>query len=194
MRHLCQIGLFFFSLNSLLAQPLTGIQTRWNDSFVEWDLIGTTPPADSTEEPEDFVSGSLQLRWLTLREDWSEWEFKLGDTLSGTIKQIWKTDPTQWELRTYTNQVVTMRIAWPGDLSEWRVTDNSLSLHFKSRWTNQWDEWLARDEHHGQFYVYTLRERDPRDWTIKDELESEISTPMKLAMLFLAIYHASPKQ
>ncbi len=193
------------------AQTLSTISSRWSDSFVEWELYAifpiekdTTAVQDSLEmaeiekeneeyEPEEELYGTLQLRWLNVKDDFSEWDFELGD-LRGTIKQRWKNDPEQWELRTYDGEVVTMRTAWPRDLSEWRVTNNSTTLNFKSRWTNQLDEWIADDKNFGTFYLHTLRMRDPRDWTIQDKFSSEIPETMKLAMIFLAVFHASPRQ
>ena len=120
--------------------------------------------------------------------------FSLGDDLRGTIKQKWKDDKTQWELRTYDGSIITMRAAWANDLTEWRITDNTTTLLFRSRWTNQYDDWGLKDQKYGQFHLYTLRSRDPREWAIEDSLDATISLPIKMAMVFLAVFHASPKQ
>ena len=134
----------------------------------------------------------LKLRWLGVKNDWSEWDFDL-DGQRGTIRAKWKDDPTHWELRTYDGSIISMRTVWPNDPTEWRITDNSTTLIWKSRWKNQLDEWLADDPNHGRFYVYSLRENDPRDWAIDDRLGDEISRPMRLAMVFVAIFQASPR-
>lgn len=204
MRHgLVFICLFFNVLNGQ-SQTLSSVSTRWSDSFVEWEIYAVMPQ-DSTETdegeegeedsetPTEELYGEFKLRWLAIRDDWTEWDFELGEQ-RGTIRQKWKDDPTQWELRTYNNDVVTMRTMWTNDLTEWRVTDNSTTLNLKSKWKNQFDEWLVDDPTRGVFYMYTYSERDPRDWAIEDSLSSEVSEPMKLALIFLTVFCASPKQ
>lgn len=177
-------------------QPsFSGVSTRWNDSFVEWETYCFDPDtsAAADEAPEEYTCGNLQLRWLNLKEDWTDWDFQLGD-LRGSIRRKWKDDPTHWELRAFDGSVITMRAAWANDLNEWRVTDNNISLSLRSRWGNQLDEWIVDDRARGQFHLYTTHRNDPRDWTIEDGLSENIPQTMKLALIFLAIYHASPKQ
>ncbi len=182
----------------LLALAMYLPMGAWSDSFVEWALYvsaadSTQNEEDDSEAPDEEEYGEMKLRWLNLRDDWSEWDFSIGDE-RGTIKMKWKDDPTQWELRTYSGAVVTMRAAWSNDLSEWRVTDNSISLTLRSRWTNQFDEWIVQDPTRGTFYMYTLVEGDPRDWAIEDNLDDSIPPTMKLALIFLTIYHSSPRR
>ncbi|MCB0526132.1 MAG: hypothetical protein R2778_11770 [Saprospiraceae bacterium] len=177
-------GLF----NVSSAQILSTISSRWSDSFVEWDIFSA---AELEGEDEPYY-GELKLRWLNIRDDFSEWTFELEDR-PGTIRQKWKTDPTQWELRTYEGDVVTMKTAWSNDLSEWRITDNNIALTLKSRWTNQLDEWLVEDPNRGRFYMYTLYTGDPRDWAIEDNLSSDVSEAMKMAMVFLVTFLSTPK-
>jgi hypothetical protein len=194
-------SLFFAILlytQTLLAQVLSGASTVWGNSFVEWELYAIFPDssevADEEEEPEEYDFGNLKLRWLSTKDDWTEWDYSLNDGAEqGTIKLKWKNDPTQWELRTYDGSVVTMKASWVNDLSEWRITDNATSITFKSKWSNQYDEWLAKDANLGSLYIYTLRSKNPRDWAIEDKLNKEISNPMKMAMLFIALYHGSPR-
>ena len=185
------------------AQNLSGIGARWSDSFVEWDLYAFVPDSariaregdednDETEEPSEEAVGDLKLRWLNLRDDWTEWDYSVGEE-RGTIRMKWKDDPTQWELRSYSGQVISMRASWRNDFTEWRVTDNSISLTLKSRWTGQLDEWLVQDTNRGSFYMYTLVEGDPRDWAIEDNMDETVSQPMKMALVFLAVFHASPR-
>jgi hypothetical protein len=173
------------------AQTISTVSSRWSDSFVEWDIYASTEN-ESTDELEEDLYGELKLRWLNLKDDFSEWTYQLGEQ-RGTIRQKWKNDPTQWELRTYEGDVITMKAPWSNDATEWRVTDNSISLTLKSRWTNQFDEWLVEDSRRGKFYLYTLHSGDPRDWAIEDNLNEEISEPMKMALIFLVIFQSSPK-
>lgn len=184
------------------AQIITSVSTRWSDSFVEWEIYavmpqdtsdaGTEEGDDDSEPPEEELYGELKLRWLDVREDFSEWDYELGGQ-RGTIRQKWKDDPTQWELRSYDGNVITMRTMWSNDPTEWRVTDNSITLNLKSKWKNQFDEWLVDDLTRGRFYLYTITERDPRDWAIEDALNAEVSQSMKLALIFLTVFFGSPK-
>ena len=254
------LRIFFLLLfpAALPAQTLTTVSTKWNDSFVEWEIFAVVPkdtakaerhekkaskkqkkagkggmikpkqeggakpepvpetpepepetpqptdteptdpdsavpPKEAPEPPQEELYGEFKLRWLNVRDDWTEWDFELGGE-RGTIRAKWKDDPTQWELRTYTGAVITMRTAWPNDNTEWRVTDNSVTLLLKSRWGNQLDEWLVDDTVHGKFYIYTLNRQDPRDWAIQDGLDATISTPMKLAMVFLTVFQSTPRR
>ena len=194
-------GLLFLLLAfafRLSAQSLHTVSTKWGDSFAEWEIYAVALP-DSTDEdstemamPEETLFGTLKLRWLNVRDDWSEWDFDL-DGERGTIRMKWKDDPTQWELRTYSGAVVTMRTAWPNDKTQWRITDNQVTLLLKSRWTNQLDEWLVDDASHGKFYLYTLQRQDPRDWAVEDDLGSEVSMPMRLALIFVTLFQSTPK-
>ncbi len=181
------------------AQTLSGISTRWNDSFVEWEIYTSirqdtarSDPDEDAEAPEEELYGELKLRWLNVRDDFTEWEYELGGE-RGTIRQKWKDDPSQWELRSYTGNIVSMRTAWSNDFNEWRVTNNSFSLNLKSRWTNQFDEWLVDDPTRGKFYIYTLTQRDPRDWAIEDDLDDSVSQSMRMALIFLTVFHGSPR-
>ena len=181
--------LLFWGISSTgFAQAISTVSSRWSDSFVEWDIFS----AAENEEEEGIAIGELKLRWLNFKDDFSEWTFELGE-IRGTIRQKWKNDPTQWELRTYNGDIITMKAPWSNDLSEWRVTDNSLALTLKSRWSNQLDEWLVDDNNRGQFYLYTLYTGDPRDWAVEDNLTEEISEPMKMALIFLVLFHTTPK-
>jgi hypothetical protein len=204
--------LYFLALGFCLvvaaqAQTLSSISTRWNDSFVEWEIYAIMPQdtvqTDSTEveeskeedsdAPQEELYGEFKLRWLNVRDDFSEWDYELGDE-RGAIKQKWKDDLSQWELRDYDGNIVTMRTSWPNDFTEWRVTDNSITLNLKSKWKNQFDEWLVEDSTRGIFYLYTFTEGDPRDWVIEDSTNEEVSQSMKLALIFLTVFCSSPKQ
>lgn len=185
----------FFSLTlSAQAPVITTVSSRWQNSFVEWDIFSSIRPEEleEGEEADEEYYGEMKLRWLNVRDDFSEWDYELGGQ-RGIIRQKWKDDPQQWELRSYTGVVITMRTTWNNDFKEWRVSDNAISLNFRSKWTNQLDEWELRDSKYGNFYLYTLRTRDPRDWAVDDRLSPDISEEMKLALIFVAIFHSTPK-
>lgn len=198
MRYVIALSCFLFA-GTAAAQTISSVSSRWNDSFVEWEIYAVMPqdttesaPEDDAEAPTEEYFGDLKLRWINLRDDWTEWDYEVGDE-RGTIRQKWKDDSSQWELRSYNGNIVSMRTAWPNDFNEWRVTDNSISLNLKSRWTNQFDEWLVDDLTRGKFYMYTLIERDPRDWAIEDSLDDSVSQSMKMALIFLTVFMGSPK-
>lgn len=172
------------------GQVITGLGTRWNDSFVEWELFGV---ADTTAaDPEETQVGYFRQRWLDLRDDWSEWDYEYG-TDRGTIKVKWRDNPSEWELRSFSGEVITLRTVWPRDFTEWRVTDNSVTLLWRSRYTTQLDEWQLRETDRGSFFLATFRERDTRDWVVTDKLDRSVSPAMRLALLFIAAFSSSPR-
>jgi len=163
----------------LSAQFLTGIATYYDDSFVEWQLF---------TDVEGEV-GELKLEW---DDDWSKWGYRINETF-GKIKLRWNDKPDEWELRG-NNQIVTARTLWNGDFTEWRITDHRTTFTLRSKWKNQFDEWSIRTSDHGTFDMQANWEGDPRDWNIYDELDEEVSFEMKMMMVFIVVYHSSPKQ
>ncbi len=163
----------------LTAQYLTGIATYYSDSFVEWQLF---------TEVEDEI-GELKLQW---DDDWSEWDYRLNETF-GNIKLKWKDKPDEWELRG-NNKIVLARTLWRGDFTEWRITDNKTTFTLQSKWKNQFDEWRIRSSKHGSFEMQANWEQDPRDWNIFDDLDEDVSYEMKMMMVFIVVFHSSPRQ
>ena len=179
----------------LQSQKLSGMATQFNDSFVAWDIYARYPmDGDSLEtETEEVKIGAVQQRWLGVREDWTEWDFTL-DERQGTIRQKWKNDASEWELRTFDGDIISIKTIWRNDYTQWRVTDNTISLDLKSRYTSDFGEWRVRDNKHGDFTVKVLYANDPRDWTTEDELDEEVKETMKLAMIFIVAYMSSPRE
>lgn len=184
----------------LFAQKLNSISTRWNDSFVEWEIFTTLPPdPDAAEDDpkanaslDEEKTGELKQRWLNVRDDWSEWDYQLGDE-QGVVKVKWKDNPGEWELRSFDGHIISMRTTFPRNFTEWRVTDNDISLNIKSKYTTQLDEWLVEDATHGKFHLYTMRPQDPRDWAIEDTLDAQVSQSFKIALMFIAIFSSVPR-
>jgi hypothetical protein len=192
--------LAFTPLSQLPAQQLSSVRTRWNDSFVAWDIFAASADSsaiadakDAGEAPPEDQLGELKLRWLNVREDWTEWEFEYGD-YRGTIKMKWKDDPNQWELRCFDGTIISMRTMWTDDITEWRITDNDITLEFKSRWKNQLNEWETDSKEYGYFGVQQIYRGDPRDWAVDDYFNEQIPVPMRIAMMFTAIFNSSPRQ
>jgi hypothetical protein len=180
MKYLVLISLFSPIL--LPAQVLTGAATKWNDSFREWSFYTLDEEAE----------GELRLRWST-GDDWTDWNYYLEDR-TGNIRIKWRDNPNEWEIRGE-NVVVSARTLWNDDPREWRISGpKGRQFTFKSRYGNQLDEWQISDDRYGYFSIYTNWEGDPRDWVIVDELFEEVTLPEKMAMVFIAIYHSSPRQ
>ncbi len=181
MKRLLAISLVLWPLCTATAQlRLTGLSTVWGDSFAEWTIY--TDDEDTT--------GELKQRW-PLENDWTEWVFSIGDDI-GYIKMKWKDDPNQWELRCK-GQTITIRTVWKNDPTRWRITDNNISLTMVSHWRNLPYEWKLQEKRWGKFEVLMTEEPDPRDWDVLDDLSDQISMPMKMAMLFITVYHSTPK-
>lgn len=180
-----RIFLFLTTLllsTGLSAQLFTGVGTKWSDDFIEWNLY--------TDLDEEAETGEILMRWQ-MQRDWTEWDFNVDET-RGTIRQKWKGDPSQWEING-PNEIITARMLWKGDIREWRVTNNSITLTLKSRWGNNLNEWQLKGDRYGTFHLVTRWENDPREWEIFDDLDEKISPTMKIALVFLATYHSSPK-
>ncbi|MFN7116319.1 MAG: hypothetical protein ACK4TA_05930 [Saprospiraceae bacterium] len=164
---------------SVQAQVLTGISSKWSDSFGEWTIY--------TDNQE--LEGELRLRWLST-DNWTEWEYRLGEE-TGTIRMKWKDNPNEWEVRG-NNEVVTMRTVLNGNFREWRIIGNK-NFDWKSRYGNTFDEWAIASSHLGTFNLLTAWEGNPSDWIIEDELDESITLPTKMALVFLSVFFSSPK-
>jgi hypothetical protein len=182
MKNIPAIILLFLLPGFAKAQSLTGIASRFDDSFIEWLFY--------TDDEE--AEGELKIRWQFQQDDFTEWDYRIGETF-GTIQMKWKDKPDEWELRG-DNKIISARTLWNGDFREWRITNNSVSLTLKTKWGNQWDEWHLRDGQHGQFTMYTSFEHDPRDWVVIDELDEDVPFEMKMMLMFIVVFNSSPKQ
>ena len=162
------------------AQDIIGVSSAWSDSFREWIFV----------TPDEDRSGKLYMRWPS-RDDWTQWDFRLRDT-TADFRLKWKDDPNLWEVRSL-GTTVTARTMWAGDFSQWRLSDGTHTVVWKSKYGNLRDEWIVRDEEQGFFSVYTYWEGDPREWVVYDELNEDVSYAMRLAMIFLALHHSTPR-
>ena len=181
--------LVFGLLQPATAQVVTSISTQFSDSFVAWDLFGPDS-LSTTVPPEEVVVGSLQLRWLEVQEDWTEWDFEV-ENRRGTIRLKWKNDPSEWELRTFDGKIVTMKTIWKGNFTQWRITDNDQTYTYRSKYTNDLGSWSCNHSQ-GYFEMEVWNTSDPRDWQLNDQMES-VDFSIKLAMIFLTTYYSSPK-
>jgi hypothetical protein len=171
--------LFFLSLSTLFGQRLTGISTQWNDSFVEWTIY-------TEYEGEE---GELRLRW-TARETWREWDYRIGER-SGQIRAKWPDRYDEWEVRG-DNLIVSARALWRNDPREWRISGpDGRTYKWQSRYGNTFEEWVIGSEDYGFMEMYTTYLGDSRDWVIIDEID--VSLPEKLMLVFLTIFHSTPK-
>lgn len=179
-RHLLFIALAILHL-PLTGQDIIGLGTRWSDSFREWEI----------QTVDDQRYGSLELRWR-LSDDWTQWEFRLGDT-TAQIRQKWADDPNLWEIRCL-GETVTARTIFSNDFRQWRLSDGEHRIRWQSRYGNIRDEWIIREgSEHGDFRVQTYWEGDPRDWIVEDNLNEDVSYAMRVALMFVAVFNSIPK-
>jgi len=161
-------------------QDITAFGITYGDDFTDWSLYG------DDEQPE----GNLKIRW-PYQNDWTEWDFRYGD-ITGQIKLRNKSDVRIWELRSG-GKVLTMKAIYPDDFNQWRITDDSYTINFQTKYTNLYDGWEMSASKSGSFNVYTQWEMDPRDWIIQDKSNDKVTFPFKMAMIFIASYYSSPK-
>lgn len=177
-----QFLLLLFSFLSFFAsaQIITGIAAKWSDDFRDWTIY-------TDDEDEE---GNLTMRWQQ-QFDWTEWDYRLGEE-SGSIKIKWKNDPSEWEIRGG-GEIISARMKWNNDVHEWRISDGSTKLTLKAVYNNNLNDWKIDDRDKGIFEMFMEWQDDPRDWTIVDELDEELSIHFRMAIMFIAIYNASPK-
>jgi len=170
----------FLCIDQSFAQKMIGISTTYSDSFREW-VIPT--------EDED-ITGELRMRWA-FQNDWTEWDLWVGD-INASIVQKWKEDPNLWEIRC-DGVIVTAKTAWRGEFNRWKLSDGKHQINWSSKYNNVLDEWSTDKQSDLFFQVYTYREGDPRDWVIDDRLPEDVSTALKIAMIFLTIHFTAPR-
>jgi hypothetical protein len=182
MKYLAFIVCLILSVGDAESQILTGISTRFNDAFVDWDVF-----ADSL----DTDMGNLSMTWQN-PDDWTNFSYRMGEK-TGTIKTKWSRDLEHWETRGE-NKIITAETIFTGDRRQWRVTNNNFSVELACTDFQNGEQWTVEDRKRGRFTIYTERHRDYRDWIIEDELDPSVSLPMKMTFVFLAIMNTVPKR
>lgn len=182
MKQLAFVFCLFFTFGNAQSQILTGISARFNDAFVDWDVF-----ADSV----DTDKGNLLMTWQN-PDDWTNWSYRLGEK-TGTIKTKWSRDLEHWETRGE-NKIISAETIFTGDKRQWRVTNNSFSLELACTDYQNGEQWTVEDSRRGRFTIYTELQRDYRDWVVEDELDSSVSLPMKMTLVFLAILNTVSKR
>lgn len=185
------------SLTALKAQKLSSIGSVYSDDLSEWVLYAPDPESDA--EPTDPEEEESELQEIEIgklspmfpfRDDrLTYWQYQTPEH-RGTIRQKWTTDPTHWELSDEDSRI-TIQPTYPGDRRQWRITDNQITLNLRSRYGNVADEWILEDDQYGSFYMYTLREGDPRDWVIEDKLSEDIPDGMRMALTFTVMFFST---
>lgn len=162
------------------SQRLTGIDTRYSDSFREWIVYTDT----------DGQEGELVLRWPA-PDLWDDWSYRVGEQ-SGRVRPKWPGRLDEWEVRGNGN-TATVRAVWRDDPREWRFSSALYVFNWKSVYGNILDEWQTDERAPGYLGMYTAYEGDPRQWVIIDELDASVTLAEKLLLVFTALYQASPK-
>ena len=163
----------------LHSQNIIALETKWNDSFKEWTIY--------TED--ENTEGSLEMLWK-MEGDLTEWTFEI-DELTGRIK-LRTQNPGFWEFRSG-NEIITAQTVWPGDSSEWRFTDGKHVIILKSKYYEIPTVWFTRGEEFGYMDIFREYEEDPTIWLVEDFLNDEISPLYRLGLVFVAVFHSTPK-
>lgn len=180
MRFFLTIFIIFLTLVTARTQYLEGASSKWDDDLTEWEIFLV-----NEESP-----GSMVLRWK-YPLNWTEWDFRLGE-ITGSVETKWRNDASEWVVRS-AGEVITVRMLWANDPREWIITDNSTRITFKTRYGNTPEEWYMVEDRFGKFNIFTAYQGDPRDWVVQDDTEDAVTLPMKMAMLFVAVFHNIPK-
>lgn len=180
--YLLSIICWFLSIPIGVAQQITGVASKWSDSFKEWEVY---------TDDEDII-GNISLQWAG-NDDWSAWNYRVGDHF-GTIRLKWANDESQWELRGE-QEIITARTLWRNDFSAWNCYDGKRRIKWKALYKTEMDEWSIehpKDNH--SFNLYTEWTGDPRAWVLEDISDETLSFPYKMMLIFIAIYQSSPRQ
>ncbi len=170
--------LLFVSAFSV-AQQVTGLVTKFSDTFRDWEVYTTDPD----------IRGELRMRWY-MQNDWTVWDMSYGD-INATIEQKWEEDPGFWVIRC-NGKTVNAKTIWRGDFSRWKLSDGDQQINWRAKYSNQKDEWEL-DTRDPKFFMFTQWRGDPREWVVVDDLGEDTSDAMKVAMIFLAIHFSTPR-
>ncbi|MBT8189296.1 MAG: hypothetical protein KJO50_07470 [Bacteroidia bacterium] len=174
--------LYISFLNILVAQTyLTGVSTKWDDAFFEWQVYAF--------ENEEETEGELRLKW-PFKNDWTEWVLDIEDQYF-TIRLRYRNVLDHWEIRGG-DVLVEMKPIWLNDYTQWRISYNSERIKWKTQYPNDLNYWFYEDDANGFAEFYTIYRNDPRDWEFNDQTEN-IPFEVKLAMAFISIYYSTPK-
>jgi len=168
------------SLANGFGQKIISAEPTWSDSFKEWTYY--------TEG--DSIEGSLSMVWK-LNNDWSNWKLDMGEFYA-SAKLKYSDNPNFWEFKSG-NEIVTAKTIWSGDFSEWRLSDGQHTIKLKSKYRDLPIIWYSEGENYGYMDIFLENEDDIRYWVIEDELNENISELYSFAMIFLSIYHSTPK-
>lgn len=174
------LSLLLLSLPAF-AQKLTGVNTRYSDSFREWIFYTEVEGRE----------GELTLRWPE-PELWGAWDYRIQEQF-GRLRHKWPGRTDVWEVQG-DGVTASARAVWRDDPREWRVEGPYLQVNWKSYYGNQRDEWQTGPRSPGYFAMYTAYAGDPRDWIIVDEFAPEVTLPEKMMLVLLTLYHSTPKR
>jgi hypothetical protein len=177
MKGIIQVIIVLLFPFCLHGQYFLEMHTLEDNSFGEWEIL--------LEKDSSDIYGNLRLTW-GMSNNLSEWQYSV-DGKEGEILLKFKNNPGLWELRSE-DGLITIQQTWPGDPTEWKISNGKRSFTFKTIYQNQLDDWSTEEEDLGQLVVYTERRGDPRDWIISDYMKDEITLEERMAAIFISIY------
>lgn len=163
--------LFLYAVVSGYSQKIVGYSTVYDDRLDKWLLI--------TDDPKK--EGTIEATWA-LMDDWSEWQYTLGDQ-SGWIRLRDKKNPNIWEL-VGEGQILEIRTVFPFEFDHWQIRYRNTTYDIKTRYKRDPEQWLLRSKKE-EFYFYTYVEGDIRDWIIENK--TDFPVPLQIAMTFVPI-------
>ncbi len=171
--------LILMTLPGARAQKIIGVETRYNNSFKEWNLV--------TDDPD--LIGQLWMRW-PFQNDWTSWDLQVGDT-HASIQQERPDDPNFWVIRCQ-GVIVNAKTAWSGEYYRWKLNDGNHQINWEARYANQRDTWATDRLKEFNFQMHSDWKGDPRQWTIEDQLPEDVSLAMRVAMVFITLHFSTP--
>lgn len=157
------------------------METAWANEFNEWNIY-------ATDETGEDIEGQLRMRWA-INNDWSEWDYRIGEDF-GQIKVKWKGNFNQWELRGG-NEIIDIQTIYKDDITQWRIRTSREVIRLELNRRDVPFDWRVDNDEIGFYEVYTEWERDPNSWTIIDEMVSDVSIHIKMAILFLSVFSST---
>lgn len=161
---------FLFAISVLQAQTLDAFGMRFAGDLTTWDIY-----ADDGE-----TEGELRAIY-DFSGDFSRWEYSLGDD-GGRISQKFPNDPTWWELRDQSGDIITIKMLWRNDPTQWGLSSDGTRYDLRTYRGRDPNEWLLTTPD-GDLYIYTEWE-NAFDIFLIDDMTEGFDLSWRIAALF----------